>query len=165
MQNISGRKGAFRFAAALGLTALFAGLMAQSPARAADDWRFHRNRNDAHFDVIAIHRDEDRLHDLYRRREYLRDRHDRRGVAELDVQIGNVRFHLDNDRYDLRRDSDRYDRNRFDLRVSFDRDRPYRSNEYDRDNDRAREYDRNRDRYEDRSDNRYHDGYRIRDGH
>ena len=158
MKNISGRNGAFRIAAALGLTALFAGAMAQSPARADDDWRFHRYRNDAHFDVVAIHRDEDRLHDLYRRREYLRDRHDRRGVAELDVQIGGVRFHLDNDRYDARRD---FDRDRygvsvgFGVGVGFDRDRPYRS-----DYDRAREYDRNRDRYEDR----YHDGYRVRDG-
>ncbi len=161
MKNISGRNRAFRITAALGLTALFAGLVAQAPARADDDWRFHRYRNDAHFDVVAIHRDEDRLHDLYRLRETLRDRHDRRGVSELDVQIGGVRFHLDNDRYDARRDfdRDRYDRDRYGAGVGygFDRDRPYHSNDYDR----AREYDRNRDRYEDR----YHDGYRIRDGH
>lgn len=157
MKNISGRNRAFRITAALGLTALFAGLVAQSPARADDDWRFHRYRNDAHFDVAAVHRDEDRLHDLYGRRETLRDRHDRRGIAELDVQIGGVRFHLDNDRYDARRDfdrdrydRDRYDRDRYDSRVGYDRERPYYGSEYDR----------NRDRYEDRT----HDGYRIRDG-
>ena len=156
MQTIINRNRVFRFAAALGLTALFAGLVAQTPARADDDWRFHRYRNDAHFDVVAIHHDEDRLHDLYRRRDYLRDRRDWRGIAELDVQIGGVRFHLDNDRYDLRRD--------FDHDHYYRDHAEYRVHDYDRDRYRPLERDFNRDFSRERFDGARGDGYRVRDG-
>ena len=151
-----------RFAAALGLTALFAGVVAQTPAHADDDWRFHRNRSDIRFDVVAIRHDEDRLHDLYRRRDYLRGRRDWRGVAELDVQIGGVRFHLDNDRYDARRD---FNRDRY-----YGDHADYRTHDYDRDHYRPVERDFNRERYSERYNDAVHnesvrnDGYRVRDG-
>ena len=152
MKSTSVHNRAVRFAAACGLAALFAGLFAASPAH-ADDWRFHRYRNDAHFDIVAIHHDEDRLHDLYLRRDSLRGRRDWRGVAELDVQIGGVRFHLDNDRYEVRRD---FDRVPFYGDRRFDGDHYLEYHDYGHSSDYSRDYNRDRDRY--------HDGYRVRDG-
>ena len=138
-----------RLAAVLGLTTLFAVFAAAAPAHAQDNYRVHQNRETIRYDVSDLHRDQDRLHDLYRRRDYLRGRRDWRGVAELDVQIGGLSLHLDNDRYDTRRDFDR---------ARFDRDRDYRHDfNADRDHYRPLDHDVRRDRYQ--------DDYRVRDGH
>lgn len=124
-----------RLAAVLGLTTLFAGSIAMTPAQAQDDYRMRQDREHIRRDINDIHRDQDRLRDLYRRREREVRRRDWDDVHALDRQINELKWHINHDRNDVRRDFDR---------ARFDRDRDY-----------YREGDRDR----------YHDDYRLRDGH
>jgi hypothetical protein len=130
---------ASRLAAVLGLTTLFAGMAAVTPAQAQDDYRQHQDRDHIRRDINDIHRDQDRLHDLSRRRDSEARRRDWDDVHALDRQINELKWHINHDRNDVHRDFDR---------TRLDRDRNY---------NRPLNSDFNRGRYQ--------DDYRFRDGH
>ena len=110
---------ALRLAAVLGLTTLFAGIASVTPAQAQDDYRLHQDRDHIRRDFNDIHRDQDRLHDLYRRRESEARRRDWDDVHALDRQISELKWHIDHDRYDVRRD---FDQTRNDRDHNYNRD-------------------------------------------
>lgn len=110
MKRIIANSSMIRWAGFLGLTTLFVGAISILPAHADDYTRDNRNRNHIQRDIADIRRDQEHLHDLYHRREYLADRHDWKAVHRLDDEISRLKWHLDHDRQDIRQDVQRYHR-------------------------------------------------------
>ena len=124
------RNRVIRLASVIGLMSVFGGMVALTPARADDDWRFRREGVHVYRDIEDIHHDEAMLRDLYHRRDEEKRRHDWDDVRALDRKIDSLRWHIDHDRRDLHKDIEK--------------------SRYDR--------DRDRDRYRDHDDYRVHDG-------
>jgi hypothetical protein len=120
-----------RFASTLGLAAVLGGLVSLVPAQAQD---YH-----VRHDIADVRADQRKLDDLCIRRDREADRGDWRDVRRLDVQIADLRRHIERDRrdihVDLRRDDHSY-------RVS-DRDR-YHDDSYYRHHDGDDYYRRDR---------------------
>ena len=133
MNRIFNSNSILRLTTVLGLSALFTGALALAPAHADEDCRFSnydRNHAPIRHEINDIHRDEQRLRDLYRRRDAEARRHDWNDVDILNLQINDLRWHIDNDRRDVQHDIQRV----------------------------RNEQNRNRDRYRTQDDCRYHEG-------
>ena len=85
--------------AAFGIAALMIGFAGQTAAR-ADEYDRYGSRDGQH-----IRRDEDRLHELQRSREWAKRHHDWRAVRDLDWRIRDLQDHIRNDRRDVRHDA------------------------------------------------------------
>lgn len=100
-----------------GLGALLLAVGAVAPAHADDGYYdsrpMHREYRHIREDREDIHGDFDRLHDLYRARDREADRGDWRDVRRLDWQIDHLRDHIRHDIYDVRRDRQRFDHDRY----------------------------------------------------
>ena len=96
-------KSLVRLAATASLAALFGGILGAMPA-SADDGYYGPDRNHVRIEVVDIHSDESRLCDLQRRRDWLAAHHRRDECARLDLQIDQLRFHIERDRRDVRFD-------------------------------------------------------------
>src|SRR5262245_8822842 len=95
----------FRWFAALGLSALFAGLLSVSSLSArADDWRTDRERDHIRRDIEDVRRDEDRLRDLERQRDWQRRCRDWDAARDTDRRIIELRRHIERDRRDIHKD-------------------------------------------------------------
>ena len=108
MKQMSTSSRAVHLSAVLGLVGLFAGLMTAAPAQ-AQDWHYHHWNDNTikQMDRDAIHRDENRLHNLYDQRKIAQRNHNRDKVRSLNRRIADVRARLDANSYELRRDSHR----------------------------------------------------------
>ncbi len=109
MKHVINHNRAFRFAALLGLTAVFGGLVAQTPANA----QYHHDgrefdRQELRYDTIVLRREQDHLRDLRDRRRDAARHHDRDAVRRLDAAIRNTQWRIDNRRSDSRHDYDTF---------------------------------------------------------
>lgn len=120
-----------RWAVALGLSSVLIGLAGLTPARADDDDYGRGNYGRTHIrqDIADIRRDENRLRDLERRRDWQARRHNWDAVHDTDRQIQQLRWHIAHDRRDVhqdirrtRRDRDDYDRDNYRPRRWHDND-------------------------------------------
>jgi len=139
MNRIFNKNSILRLTTVLGLTALCAGLFSQTPANADEDGRFggyDRYHAPIRHEVNDIHRDEQRLRDLYNRRDSEARRHDWNDVHALNIQINELRRHIGHDRQEVHHDIQRV----------------------------RSEQDWNRARYRDHDDYRAHDDYRYHEG-
>ncbi len=115
MKHVTAHNRAFRFAALLGLTAVFGGLVAQTPANAQypRDRQFHHDgrefdRQELRYDATTLRREQDHLRDLQDRRKNAVRRHDRNAVRRLDVAIRDTQWRMDNKRFDTKHDYDTF---------------------------------------------------------
>jgi len=93
--------------AALGVATMVVGIVGANPAKADDDDYARRDNHHIYREIKAIRRDEARLNDLRRERREQEHARNWDSVHHLDRKIADLRWHIDHDRREIRRDADR----------------------------------------------------------